>query len=143
MGAAAARAVATATVDGVLGRIFTPRRLAIVAFCVIALAGSCLLAWWQWTRYESGGSLQNLGYVLQWPLFGLFPAFMVWRIHRLATQSSRELPDPAETPADSPMPPATPSSLGYVAPSRAPEHERDPVLAEYNRYLAELDEKTG
>ncbi|MGH3624164.1 MAG: hypothetical protein ACRDQ5_20630 [Sciscionella sp.] len=124
-----------------LGRIFTLRRLTIAALCVTALAGSCLLAWWQWTRYESGGSLQNLGYVLQWPLFGLFPAFMVWRIHRLATQGRRETP--AEPAPKSQVPSVAPSRLGYVAPRRAAEDEPDPVLAEYNRYLAELNEKTS
>ena len=131
-----------------LGRILTLRRLAIAALCVIALAGSCLLAWWQWTRYESGGTLQNLGYVLQWPLFGLFPAFMVWRIHRLATQGRREVAEPAEPgPAEpnrgSQVPSVAPSGLGYVAPRHAAEDDEDPVLAEYNRYLAELNEKTG
>ena len=44
-----------------------------VILLVAAVAVSLLLASWQWSRYTSGtGSLQNLGYALQWPMFGLF-----------------------------------------------------------------------
>ena len=44
-----------------------------VILLVAAVAVSILLASWQWSRYTSGtGSLQNLGYALQWPMFGLF-----------------------------------------------------------------------
>ena len=41
---------------------------------LIAAAVTCLLlARWQWERYQSGtGTLQNLGYALQWPCFALF-----------------------------------------------------------------------
>lgn len=119
---------------------FTARRLGIGALCVLALAGSALLAWWQWTRYEAtGGSIQNLGYMLQWPLFGLFPAFLVWRIHRLARRAEPEVdPDPTAEPS-------TPKrGLGYVQPRSGSgpvgsDTEQDPTLAEYNRYLAELN----
>jgi DNA-binding transcriptional regulator of glucitol operon len=107
------------------------RRVAIVVTCVLSLAGAGLLAWWQWTRFESAsGSWQNLSYVLQWPLFGLFPAFLFWRIHRLtARQAAGEATAPAE-------------------PVRAPVQRRavpaddiddDPELAAYNRYLAQLN----
>ncbi|WP_231699016.1 hypothetical protein [Corynebacterium lujinxingii] len=41
---------------------------------LIAAAVTCLLlARWQWDRYQSGtGTLQNLGYALQWPCFAAF-----------------------------------------------------------------------
>jgi DNA-binding transcriptional regulator of glucitol operon len=71
--------------------LFSSRGLAIVAVSVISLIGGCLLAWWQWTRFESAsGTLQNLGYVLQWPLFGIFPAFMFYRIYRSAQRERAE-----------------------------------------------------
>lgn len=64
-------------------RLISRRGLATVAVSVVSVIGCCLLAWWQWTRFESAsGTLQNLGYVLQWPLFGVFPTFMFWRIHQ-------------------------------------------------------------
>lgn len=38
---------------------------------IIIVICTCLLAWWQWTRFQSGsGTFQNLGYAFQWPLFG-------------------------------------------------------------------------
>jgi hypothetical protein len=80
-------------------RFFGSRALAIVGVSLIAVVGGALLAWWQWTRYESAsGTLQNLGYVLQWPLFGVFPAFMFWRIGRAAARE-RAL-DAAEVEAE-------------------------------------------
>ena len=79
--------------------MFGSRALAIVAVSLVAVVGGALLAWWQWTRYTSAtGTLQNLGYVLQWPLFGVFPAFMFWRIHRTAQRERAA--DDANTEAD-------------------------------------------
>jgi hypothetical protein len=114
------------------------RRLGIVAACVISLLGACLLAWWQWNRYESAsGTWQNLGYVLQWPLFGLFPAFMFWRIKRLKAK---------ERAGAGPVAVAEPSAQPKPAPVRTPKAavgtgEPDDELTAYNRYLAELNAK--
>ncbi len=110
------------------------RRLLIVATSVVSLALCCGLAWWQWDRFTSAtGTFQNLGYVLQWPLFGLFPAFMFWRIKKLrereeAAVAAGETVD--EAPVSVPAPrPAVP----------APPVEEDDELAAYNRYLRELN----
>jgi hypothetical protein len=111
------------------GSLITPRRLAIVGVCLLSLVVCTGLAWWQWQRFESAsGSWQNLGYVLQWPLFGLFPAFLFWRLRRLRAQHSA----PAR-PA--PEPPRV------VAPRRTPvvQDDVDDELAAYNRYLARLN----
>jgi len=109
---------------------FRSRAVAIVAVSLIAVIGGALLAWWQWTRYTSAtGTLQNLGYVLQWPLFGLFPAFMFWRLRKLRTgqsAESRQAPPALEPIAPPPVRPA-------------PTEDEDPELAAYNRYLAELN----
>lgn len=44
-----------------------------VVLLVAAVITTLLLAWWQWTRFNEGsGTFQNLGYALQWPLFGFF-----------------------------------------------------------------------
>ncbi len=114
--------------------------------CLISLIVCCGLAWWQWNRFESAtGTFQNLGYVLQWPLFGLFPAFMVMRIRKLrreaaaadqAAASAKPAPRPEQwgqrPVADVPKPrPATPAAP--VVPQ-----DEDEELAAYNRYLAEL-----
>lgn len=126
------------------------RRLAIVGVCALSLAMCCGLAYWQWMRYSSaGGSFQNLGYVLQWPLFGLFPAFVFWRIRKLSKRAGQEHADgtPARDPNRAPVPGAALAPVATRRPALArqgapdphdPEDPEDAQLAAYNRYLAEL-----
>lgn len=127
------------------------RRLAEVGVCVASLAASIALAWWQWERFASaGGTLQNLGYVLQWPLFGLFPAFVFWRMRVLRKRAadnghgadqvapgstgdvSRRAPGPSVTGRQ-----RTGVPRGGV--EAVPGDGADDELAAYNRYLAELN----
>jgi DNA-binding transcriptional regulator of glucitol operon len=128
----------------VLASSRTSRRLAIAGVCLASLLVCCALAWWQWVRYSSAtGTLQNLGYVLQWPVFGLFPAFMFWRIRQLNRRAAEagahtEGKAPAPEPQPSPPSPAQPSPL---QPRLAPPAEVDDELAAYNRYLAELNSR--
>ena len=107
--------------------LITPRRLAIAAVCLVSLVVCCGLAYWQWARFsEAGGTFQNLGYVFQWPLFGLFPAFMVWRIRRLDARRKAEDAAAASGAADgaAPEPVAVPSRpVVTVEPVRAPAHD--------------------
>lgn len=77
----------------------------------MSLLVCCGLAWWQWDRFTSAnGTFQNLGYVLQWPLFGLFPAFMFWRIRKLRQKAETEVPveEKPEVPAPRPVPACKP-----------------------------------
>src|SRR6185295_6693621 len=59
-----------------------------------------LLAAWQWGRAESAtGSLLNIGYGLQWPLFAVFFGVMWYRmlrleVRRLAGEQPEEAPPP-------------------------------------------------
>jgi hypothetical protein len=119
------------------------RRLAIVLVCLCSLVVCCALAWWQWERFSSAnGTFQNLGYVLQWPLFGLFPAFMFWRIRRLGRRAAKEVAEPAPgSPAGREQAPAEPPApRPRPRPSAVPpDADEDPELAAYNRYLAELN----
>lgn len=104
----------------------------MIAVSVLSVLVCCGLAWWQWERFMSaGGTFQNLGYVLQWPLFGLFPAFMFWRMHKLRQQELAEARVPPAAPVvrePRPAPIAEPTT-----------GEADDELAAYNRYLAELN----
>jgi DNA-binding transcriptional regulator of glucitol operon len=120
------RGVSVGTVNGRL----LARRAGIIALCVLSLVACVGLAWWQWERFESTtGTWQNLGYVLQWPLFGLFPAFMFWRLRKLhAQQRSGSAPGPEPEPEPAP-----------VRPRPARQDEDDPELAAYNHYLAQLN----
>lgn len=129
----------SASVEVVPAGFLTPRRLGTAGLCLLSLLASCGLAWWQWDRFSSpSGTFQNLGYVLQWPLFGLFPAFMVYRIAKLRRAAAAE--DERESPAEdggreavelpAPEQPRTVLSAGP---------DEDDELAAYNRYLAELN----
>ncbi|WP_410620285.1 hypothetical protein [Amycolatopsis sp. cmx-8-4] len=113
------------------------RRIAIVATCLVSLLICCGLAWWQWDRFTSAnGTFQNLGYVLQWPLFGLFPAFMFWRIRQLRQKAAAEpAPESATEPAPVAEVPAPRSRPGVPTPV----DDEDEELAAYNRYLRELN----
>ncbi|HEY4021386.1 MAG TPA: hypothetical protein VGM75_22045 [Pseudonocardiaceae bacterium] len=133
------------------GGLFSSRGLLIVAVSVVSLIGGALLAWWQWDRYQSAsGTLQNLGYVLQWPLFGVFPAFMFYRIG-LAAKRAREADEAAEADDEVPEPraaePVEPAvsadqwlaTRAYVQ-KQVPTHtaEEDQELLAYNQRLAQL-----
>lgn len=103
------------------------RRIAIASACLASMVLCCALAWWQWERFSSaGGTVQNLGYVVQWPLFGLFPAFMFWRIRKLRRQA-----------AGAGDQPGTKAAVQQPQPAYRPVGEDD-ELAAYNHYLAEL-----
>ncbi|GAA1270626.1 hypothetical protein [Saccharothrix xinjiangensis] len=114
--------------------LITPKRTAIALVCLLSLIVCCGLAYWQWARFsEAGGTFQNLGYVFQWPLFGLFPAFMVWRIRKLDAQRKAEAANPAEEPVGDPA-----GRVVTVEPVRRAHDDEDDELAAYNRMLAEL-----
>lgn len=115
------------------------RRAGIVLLCVLSLVACVGLAWWQWQRFESGtGTWQNLGYVLQWPLFGLFPAFMFWRLRKLRARPP-EQPEPAPESVNAPEPDISVQTA--VRQDERDSHDDDPELAAYNRYLAQLNER--
>lgn len=111
----------------------------MVGVSVLSMVVCGGLALWQWQRFESAsGTWQNLGYVLQWPLFGLFPAFLFWRMRKLRDQHDAAAePEPDSTEPPPPPPPRT------APPARVHDDEDDPVLAEYNRYLRELNARDG
>lgn len=113
--------------------------------CVGSVIVCLWLAWWQWERYSSaGGTFQNLGYVLQWPLFGLFPAFMFWRMRKLKRQAELADADAADNAAVTEPVAARPRNA--AAQSAAVVDDADPEdaeLAAYNRYLAELHARSA
>jgi DNA-binding transcriptional regulator of glucitol operon len=133
--------VASASVGTVPASSVTMRRLGIAGVCLASLALCCGLAWWQWERFSSAsGTFQNLGYVLQWPLFGLFPAFMFWRIRKLrrrAEEADAREQAGGETAAT--VVPEVPAPRQRRAPAPRPPAPEDDELAAYNRYLRELN----
>lgn len=116
---------------------------------VVVAALACLaLGWWQWERFESAsGTGQNLGYALQWPLFAGFAVFAYFRFVRLESESEADAAEPkaelaatkTRRPAKADAPREIPAGLLPERPTAA-RHD-DPALAEYNKYLAELNAK--
>ena len=116
---------------------FRSRAVAIVAVSLIAVIGGALLAWWQWTRYTSAtGTLQNLGYVLQWPLFGVFPGFMFWRIARTARRERALAEPPSEAPE-----PGTELDPRLLYQQNRTITTVDAEHVAYNDYLARLADR--
>lgn len=51
----------------------TRTRVGQLIFLSLAVLATLGLAYWQWTSWQSGGgSFRNLGYAIQWPIFGVF-----------------------------------------------------------------------
>ncbi|QBS43283.1 transcriptional regulator [Nocardia sp. CS682] len=114
-------------------------RPALIALVIVAALGCLALAWWQWQRFEStSGTGQNLGYALQWPLFAAFAVFAYFRFVRLEREAE-ESENPGDQPTTSPKAVAPREIPAGLLPERPKAvRDDDPVLAEYNRYLAAL-----
>ena len=111
------------------------RKYALIPLVITAAAGCLALGWWQWTRYEStSGSFQNLGYALQWPMFA---GFCVYAYRKFVRYEEA----PPEQPSATDVVTEIPAGLLPERPTapRQPDIE-DPVMREYNAYLAELAE---
>lgn len=89
-----------------------PLRVRIIQICFLAVAvlATIGLAIWQWERFTSAsGDFQNLGYALQWPIFGSFMVFAYYKymqyererlegedmaaVPKKVRESMREIPD--------------------------------------------------
>lgn len=126
----------------VLRLVFSPRWIMWHLLTLGAMVTCGLLSAWQWGRAESAtGSLLNIGYGLQWPLFAVFFGVMWFRMLRLEVrrlageQPEIVAPPPVPAPSEPERPsPFTPRPEG-VEPIT---DETDPELAAYNRMLAAL-----
>jgi DNA-binding transcriptional regulator of glucitol operon len=144
----------------VRNKLLTPGWVAAHVLVALFVVACGCLGWWQWQRAESAsGTLQNLGYALQWPLFGVAAIYMLRRALRLESQRSDadSVTEPAEqdqrTPvepashdrASQPVPALRPATRGQARPGETGEdHDTDGAddeLAAYNRYLAQLHER--
>lgn len=133
--------------------LLTPRWLLLHVLFIAATVATGFLAVWQWDRaHEAGGSFQNLGYALQWPLFGAFTIFLWIRVMRMELNREREeaasqagtdtAAAEADTAADEPAQQRPKTRRRPLVPPPAPpvDADEDPELAAYNKYLAELNE---
>jgi DNA-binding transcriptional regulator of glucitol operon len=109
------------------------RKYALIPLVIIAAAGCLALGWWQWTRYEStSGTFQNLGYALQWPMFA---GFCVYAYRKFVRYEEAPPDQPSATDAVTEIP----AGLLPERPTAPRQFDvQDPVMREYNAYLAEL-----
>ena len=109
------------------------RRYALIALVIVAFCGCLALGWWQWTRYEStSGTFQNLGYALQWPMFA---GFCIYAYRTFVRYEEAPPQQPSATEAITEIP----AGLLPERPVAATQaDDADPVMREYNAYLAEL-----
>ena len=111
------------------------RRPALIILVIVAACGCLALGWWQWTRFqEPSGTLQNLGYALQWPMFAWFCVYA----YRKFVRYEEVPPEPRNSGAVSEIPAGL---LPVRAKPEQPTPDDDPALLEYNAYLAELAKK--
>lgn len=92
--------------------------LAVIAAALVVSMGA--LCYWQVTRAVSGNTL-SWAYVFEWPLFAGYVVYMWWRL-------SHERMGPAAT------------GHAAVGVDVRADDEVDDELAEYNRYLASLEQ---
>ncbi|MEU1986058.1 transcriptional regulator [Nocardia sp. NPDC019395] len=141
----------------------------IVLVVVLAVAALALGWWQWERFSSASGTAQNLGYAMQWPLFAGFALFAYFRFVRLERESDEDLDrTTAGEPADRVTGPSnTSGAVGSAtlsgpaalfgrrrtAAAREPREipagflperpraadDADPVLAEYNSYLARLN----
>lgn len=71
-------------------KLLTPAWAAFSLLMLAAVGVCALLCRWQWERYSSAdGSLQNLAYTVQWPIFAAFAVYVWWRVLRDAVLDAR------------------------------------------------------
>lgn len=122
-------------------KLLTPKWLALHALAVILIVAFLLLAYWQFQRGEAGNA-RSWGYAFQWPAFALFVVYM-WV--RMAREELHPNPDqPHQRPV---IEPTGTDRLGPVYATADDDEDDDPELdaelEEYNRWLAELNQKAA
>ncbi len=110
-------------------------RRAIVLHCALALAVPAFLAMGFWQLHRAlSGNLLSWAYTFEWPFFAGYATWMWWML----------LHDEDDVPAASGVAHSAAdadaaATTGAPKDGYDPYDERDPELAAYNRYLAELN----
>ncbi|KLL10863.1 MULTISPECIES: hypothetical protein [Protofrankia] len=135
--------------------LFSPSWILRHALALFMIALFARLGWWQWEKGQSGrGTLQNLFYGVEWPIFAAAVIFGWWQMVReeLRPGSAKRAPAAGEAarPGTDGQPwnerhgPGGPGGSGTDgSPSNGfgDDEEDDEELEAYNRYLASLYER--
>lgn len=127
-----------------LSRIFTRRWIAWHLLCLVGL-GLCIFGFvWQFTKAESAaGSLLNILYATQWPIFAITGAYGWFRTVWLEFHPP---PTPAPLLYDEPDPGRIIHEIRPRAITARPHYSEyiqaeDPEMDDYNEHLRELNER--
>lgn len=113
------------------------RRGPLIALVVVAFATCLALGWWQWERYSTGGTFQNLGYAFQWPLFAVFFVYAYRRF--VVLEAYHDDGTEADAPSAGPGPTGEPpAELLPARPAAAAISDEPGEMSDYNAYLASL-----
>jgi hypothetical protein len=105
------------------------------------------LGWWQWEKGRSShGTLQNLFYGVEWPIFAAAVVFGWWQMLREElhpTQATEGVPKRPPAPAADNPPTDLFRDLHDIDMdgTSTDDEEGEAELASYNRYLAALHER--
>lgn len=132
-------------------RLLTPAWLARHGLAATLVPAFLWLGWWQFGRAASGNAL-SWAYMVQWPIFAAFVAFLWWREVRLAVQAGAPARPRATAPTDGFRAPVLTrrapgagsdagTADGAAADRTAADGDAD--LAAYNHYLAWLAAHPG
>ena len=147
--------------DGRVRRYFTPRCVWMHLTLLILLPAFAWLTWWQLER-ALGGNTLSWAYTFEWPLFAVYAIYVWWQlIHDQTTavtrrlQSSSAAVDPSGEDHSQPgwaLSGGRKKNVAIAASSVIDEErggrgerfvpqtaEEAEELAEYNRYLADLN----
>jgi hypothetical protein len=118
-------------VPPVLRLLVSPRWLVRHVLLAVALGACYGFGRWQYGRAVDRHSILNWSYTIEWTLFGLF-ALLCWGwFLRDELRGGPHEPEVASPPVQ------------YQPVAQQVSDAEDPELAAYNRYLAELNERSS
>ncbi len=144
-------------------RYFTPRTIGMHVTLMVLLPVFAWLTWWQLGR-ALGGNTLSWAYTFEWPLFGCYAVYVWWQLihdrtaglNRTAVAAAGEERDGAERREPGwALTGGRRRNVAIAAGSAVEDGrirgerftpqtaEEAAQLAEYNRYLAELDSDSG
>jgi hypothetical protein len=122
-------------------RFFRPGWLGLHALAIALITAFLGFGWWQLQRAETG-NMRSWGYTFEWPMFAIFVVVMWIKMMYDEVHDDGDKDGEIGTAA----PPLVAS--GVTGPSGngqagrlGQDHDADPELAAYNRYLARLNDE--